>query len=216
MQRSMVTELGGYDEALTSWEDLLLQLKIGARAPIACVPEYLVGYRVRPGSLSANATSMLRSWQEVRRKIRKEFPDVPAFVDSWAHGKRCAGFAESFAWRGDHAMCARLLAEAARTDWTWTATFLASRSARRLRRGFAPARRQKAQPMFSDCDPRERVSPDESERTTAWLSSLETERIAKLSEIDATLAGAPSEATRPPSEAGQGSSHREPARSSPL
>lgn len=209
MLRSTVQQIGGYDEELVSWEDLFLQLRITARAEIAYVPEYLVGYRVRPGSLSADPANMIRSWRKARRKIQREFPELPSFVDSWSHGRRCAGFAESFAWRGHYAMCARLLAEAARMDWRWTAAFLAFRSKRRLKRAFVRDSRHASSPPFSACDPQERVTADDPNDVYGPLDTLEAQRIAKLGEIDAELARARTEAKRPPSAAAQESFLRE-------
>ena len=205
MRRSAVAEIGGYDEALRSWEDLLLQLKISARADIACVPEYLVGYRVRCDSLSADPANMLRSWRQVRRQILGEFRDVPSFVHRWAHGRRCAGFAESFAWRNEYLMCARLLAEALRTDPAWTAAFLASRSARKLKRQFTGAPTFSTGPLFSDCDPLKPVW--EAGETRSRLKELEAYRLGRLTKIDEHLA---SSANRPRSEAGPESCRREP------
>ena len=205
MRRSAVAEIGGYDEALRSWEDLLLQLKISARADIACVPEYLVGYRVRCDSLSADPANMLRSWRQVRREILDEFRDVPSFVHRWAHGRRCAGFAETFAWRNEYLICARLLAEALRTDPAWTAAFLASRSARKLKRQFTGAPTFSTGPLFSDCDPLKPVW--EAGETRSRLKELEAYRLGRLTKIDEHLA---SSANRPRSEAGPESCRREP------
>jgi hypothetical protein len=212
MLRSAALECGGYDEDLVSWEDLLLQLEITARAPIAFVPEYLVGYRIRPVSLSANVPAMLDSWRIVREKIRRRFPGVPAMVDRWAHARRCAEFAEAFAWRGDYPMCLRLLAEAATLDWRWTSQLLRYRLIRRLGRGFSDRPGDPRLPHFRDCDPTERIAGAPVDQPSP-LSVLERERIARIAQIDQELAVTPARLTmRPLPEAAEGSSPPAPVR----
>lgn len=137
MKRSAVLEAGGCDEALRSWEDLLLQLEISARHSIGNVPDFLVGYRVRPNSLSADRAAMLAGWQAVRRRLRERFPQVPRKVHAWAYARRCLELAESFAWKGSYARCAALLLQALHHDPQRTTLFLAWRGKRRLMRRLA-------------------------------------------------------------------------------
>jgi glycosyltransferase involved in cell wall biosynthesis len=64
--RKIALELGGYATALRALgaegcEDYLLQLRIMARQPIACVPEALVGYRAHEGNMSADRLRMGKS-----------------------------------------------------------------------------------------------------------------------------------------------------------
>jgi glycosyltransferase involved in cell wall biosynthesis len=182
MRRDVVQDRGGYDETLSSWEDLLLQLQISGDHPIAYVPEYLVGYRVRPGSLSARPDNMLRSWRKARERIDRLFPQVPKFVLDWAHGRRCAELAEGFAWKGEYGRTVRLLAEAARFDPQRTTQWLAFRSWR-----FATRRMSKRQVLpaarpFLDCDPRKEILPGEMP-----LRSLEERRIETLTKLDEEL-----------------------------
>ena len=183
MRRDVVRELGGYDETLSSWEDLLLQLRISASHAIDHVPEYLVGYRVRPGSLSAMPDNMLASWRKARERIDRLFPQVPRFARKWAHGRRCADLAESFAWKGDYGQTLKLLAEAARFDPKWTAQWLAFRSwrftARRISRQEAVASGRR----FLDCDPHNEELP-----SAMPLLALEEHRIATLTKLDRELA----------------------------
>jgi len=183
IRTAAIREFGGYDEALASWEDLLLQLRVSAKYPIDHVPEYLVGYRVRPGSLSATPHNMLASWRVARERIEKLFPQVPAFVLRWAHGRRCAELAEGFAWLGDYPACARLLAEALRHDPHWTTRWLAHRSWRYFARRLSPPKASGPAPVFRDCAPSEQVRPSEQ-----VLTSLEEERIATLTALDESLA----------------------------
>jgi glycosyltransferase involved in cell wall biosynthesis len=157
MRRDAVVEAGGYDETLSSWEDLLLQLQMSARHPIARVSGYLVGYRVRPGSLSARPDNMLSSWRLVRERIKTLFPQVPAFVLDWADGRRCAELAESFAWAGSWRTSASLLLEAVRNDPARTWRFLAYRTARHVRNRFSRTKTATTKHRFSGCDPGQSV-----------------------------------------------------------
>ena len=182
MRRDIVRELGGYDETLSSWEDLLLQLRISAYHPVDHVPEYLVGYRVRPGSLSARPDNMLASWRKARERIAQLFPHVPKFVRDWAHGKRCAELAEGFAWKGEYRHTAKLLAEALLYDPRWTSRWLASRSCRFVSR--RASKGAAAPPRFLDCDPTKEAMPSER-----LLAKLEESRVAALTKLDEELSG---------------------------
>jgi glycosyltransferase involved in cell wall biosynthesis len=53
-------------------EDWLLQLQIAARHPIACTRAFLLGYRQRPGSTSADAARMTRAHIRMYEIILKE------------------------------------------------------------------------------------------------------------------------------------------------
>lgn len=190
MKRSAVAEAGGCDESLRSWEDLLLQLTICSRHPIGFVPAYLVAYRLRPDSLTADIPQMLDGWRVVRRRIEAQFPQVPRRVHGWAHGKRCAMFAESFAWRRQYRTCASLLAEAMRYDPVRTSYFLKYRIARRLARHDNPSAIHKPIINFADCD------PDQPQRLEAYeprleggdLGKLEAKRTAELAKLDTIIA----------------------------
>ncbi len=183
IRRQAIQDVGGYDETLSSWEDLLLQLRISEKHSIDHVPEFLIGYRVRPGSLSATPRNMLASWRTAREKIETYFPHVPRFVRDWANGRRCAELAESFAWSGDYGTSGRLLVEAMRSDPRWTARWLVHRTVRTIKRRIYRAERDVAGPKFLECDPTEDVRPFEQ-----VLRGLQSERIARLTALDEELA----------------------------
>lgn len=66
VEREVALAVGGYDERLRAagaegCEDYLIQLRIAAAYPIACVPRFHVGYRSRPDAMSADAERMCRS-----------------------------------------------------------------------------------------------------------------------------------------------------------
>lgn len=189
MRRSAIEEAGGYDETLISWEDLLLFLAITARHEIAFVPEYLVGYRVRPGSLSANRQGILVSWSQARRRIKQRFRQVPPFVRRWAHGRRMVELAEGFAWGGSYLTCARLLLEGFVHDPTRTSVFLGYRLHRLLGRRRDQSDEIEA-PTFLECDPREqyKVTAFDLQLEGKRLHRFETARRRTLDRLDAQIA----------------------------
>lgn len=66
------TELSRPDEG--GCEDWLLQLQIAERFEIACTPAFLVGYRVRSGSMSSDQERMRRAHVHMYEILRREFP----------------------------------------------------------------------------------------------------------------------------------------------
>jgi glycosyltransferase involved in cell wall biosynthesis len=180
MKRSAMIEAGRCDPAFPAWEDLVMQLQISSRHPIAFVPEYLAGYRVREGSMSAATPAMLAAWRPLRQMLRRQFPDIPGKVLRWAHGARCTLFAEQQAWRGNYGRSAALLAEGIATDPVWTSIFLAHRLARRLIGGSRS--KAFAGPPFLDCAPAERLRP--AFAPAGALGRLKAERDRELETID--------------------------------
>lgn len=190
MKRSAVKEACGCDEAFRSWEDLLLQLKISARHPIAFVPQYLVGYRISPGSLSQHVDDMLNTWLQLRERIKQLFPQIPNYVHDWAHGTRCVHFAESFAWRGRYLKCAKLLFSALRHDPRWTLRFLSYRIMRHLKLRLSQSVEAKQGLPFLDSSPEEQqhLQTSDSPAEGRALLRLHQERVRILAELDRKLA----------------------------
>jgi glycosyltransferase involved in cell wall biosynthesis len=189
MKRSSVEKIGALDETFKTYEDLLLQLALGAAHPVGFVPEYLVGYRVRTGSLSDDIDNMLRSWRAVRNRLKSEFPRVPQPVYAWAHGSRCAMFAEGYAWRGRYSRAATLLAEALWYDPIWTLEFLRYRLARRAIRGFSKPEPLLKKLHFLDYDPARPVIVGPIEQTpNGRFARFKESRSQILAELDNTLA----------------------------
>jgi len=82
VRKDVLEEVGGFDTRLREagaegCEDLLLQLRIAARYRFGEVPEYLVGYRRRPESMSSNAEQMIRSGALAMRIALSECVDIP-------------------------------------------------------------------------------------------------------------------------------------------
>ena len=191
IKRTAVEEAGGCDESLRNWEDLLLQLAVSARHPVGFVPSYLVGYRIRPQSLSKDIDTMLEGWRAVRSKLISEFHSVPDFVHAWAHGGRCAMFAEGYAWRGRYFRSTALLLEALRHDPAWTFEFLRFRLARRANKPHSRAEQTDPFPYFCDCNPAQRITVDwfQGHPAERRFAEFENERLRVLAEVDERLAG---------------------------
>ncbi|MGY8681570.1 glycosyltransferase family A protein [Bradyrhizobium sp. UFLA05-153] len=89
IRREALVAAGGFDESLRSrggqgCEDWKLYLLIAERYKIAMVPEYLVGYRVSPGSMSDDFEQMMRS----RRLVEAEFISAhPELARQFARGQ---------------------------------------------------------------------------------------------------------------------------------
>lgn len=82
IRRSALEAVGGYDTSLhrrgaQGSEDYLAQLKLASLFKVGVVPEYLVGYRVTPRSMSSRGQSMLRSRMLVYQILKKWNPSVP-------------------------------------------------------------------------------------------------------------------------------------------
>jgi glycosyltransferase involved in cell wall biosynthesis len=81
VRRDVLTAIGVFDETLRSrggqgCEDWKLYLQIAERYDIAMVPEYLVGYRVSPGSMSDDFEQMMRSRRLVAAEFRSTHPEL--------------------------------------------------------------------------------------------------------------------------------------------
>jgi hypothetical protein len=150
LRRSVLDGLGGYDEHLGVWEDLLLHLQVAAVGAFAIIPEFLAGYRLRRGSSSARLEQSLANWRLARKKIETQFPQIPAFVHRWSHARRLLELAEGFAIAARYATSAKLLAECLASDPVRTSAFLAYRLHRRLGGIRRPLHRRG--PLFGEAD----------------------------------------------------------------
>jgi hypothetical protein len=80
-RKQFVDEVGGYNSTLEDAKPLLgedweLMLRVAARHAIVAVPEILMGYRHRPGSMSTACDTMWRHHQIVMRQLRKSHPEL--------------------------------------------------------------------------------------------------------------------------------------------
>lgn len=83
-RRSALDAVGGFSTELRRADDYLMQLAVCWRMPIACVPEYLVGYRDVPRSLSkATSKAMTETEDTLARIIRRDMPDMDWTARRW-------------------------------------------------------------------------------------------------------------------------------------
>ncbi len=81
IRKHVLNELGGYSSVLLEagaqgCEDLLLQLRTALHYKFGTVPEYLVGYRMSPGNMSADEERMIRSSLLALTMALAECPDL--------------------------------------------------------------------------------------------------------------------------------------------
>lgn len=186
IRRDAMLAIGGYDERLDRCEDFFLQLRIASRHPVAVVPEYLLGYRSVPGSLSSDREATLRNWTLLRALLRQSCPGVTHRLDRWMYARQFYQAAEARlvakAWRPGFG----LMVKAALRDplWTFGAAWL--RLSLRLNRRPVPA----PGPAFLAMDPREAygIAPETGRAAAIWLRWLDARRLAKLARRDARYA----------------------------
>ena len=85
IRRAALEEIGGYETDLRrrdaqGCEDFLLQVLIARRWKVACVPEYLTGYRYGSGSMSTNWDRMALSHRVMLEHVARRHPETPPEV----------------------------------------------------------------------------------------------------------------------------------------
>jgi len=92
VKRDIALEVGGFETDYIRYnaggcEDLDFELKIVARYPIRCVPEYHVGYRVYEGNMSSDRLRMARSINMVMERHLARNPHLSPFCKTRALAK---------------------------------------------------------------------------------------------------------------------------------
>ena len=85
LRRSCLEEIGGYNTSLKQRqgqgsEDWDIYLRMAERYEFRVVPEFLVGYRRLPDSMSTDFSQMVRSRQLVWQDIHKKYPKLPDII----------------------------------------------------------------------------------------------------------------------------------------
>lgn len=113
MRRADIEAVGGYDTSLRArsaqgCEDFKLYLRLAERTRFALCPQFLVGYRFTPSSMSRDSAQMRRSWQLVVNEARARHPDLPPWLFRWSTGNfhRWLGFTALAAGRTSPGMAA--------------------------------------------------------------------------------------------------------------
>lgn len=170
LSREAVDDVGGYDESLRACEDIMMQLAIARRYPIAAVREHLLGYRKRAGSMSSDTKLVVRSWRSVNRTLVADGAHIQPRVLRWNEAFFEKILAEYCLASGDRHAAAAHMARAVRIDpirWSGYAAYRLTRSARHRILG-----RRKSAPLlnFLEVDPRTELSSDVDE--IRWFAAL--------------------------------------------
>ena len=81
IKREALLAAGGFDETLRTrggqgCEDWKLYLQVAERYNVCMVPEYLIGYRIAPGSMSEDFQQMMRSRRLVQIEFSSAYPNL--------------------------------------------------------------------------------------------------------------------------------------------
>ena len=185
--RRAVESVGGYDarmreDGMNNCKDLAIQRAIAADFPVACVPEFLVGYRVGRPSMSADPERMFCSWKHVAAAMPAAGPAI-----RWALAEQSLELAEHRASRGRPVAAAERLAAALLRDPRRTSFYLIYRLARRLAKFWLPPVVEPPR-HFADWQPAEPARGDPF-RLPAWeapLRRIDVRRERSLGAIDQT------------------------------
>ena len=112
-RRSCLEEIGGYNETLAAahaggCEDWEVALRVAAKYRVAMVPDVLLGYRRRSGSMSSASDTMWRSQQQVMAGMRELRPDLSPALFQASKNQFSMYLAGSSYWSGDR-----------RAAWKW-------------------------------------------------------------------------------------------------
>lgn len=192
--RSALLEAGGFDEGqraagLDGNEDWLMQLRIAGTRSIACVPEYLVGYRLTDGAMSADQLKMHQSWLHGAAALARGAPRGLTRVIGWTAARTWFALAVASLrarqpWRAAGFGMRALYGDPLRTFIQLGCS--ARRLAGRHLCGAPPAF---SRPPFLACDPAEEL-PDQSwpaPQRASWLVRFDHWRLARLGRRDARL-----------------------------
>lgn len=190
LSREAVLEAGGYDPSLRArdaqgCEDVMVQLQIARRHPLAVVREYLVGHRRHGDNMSADFDRMVRSWRLAYRQLALEEPGIPPRILKWVNAKCALDIAEQRLAGRSYGAALKPLAGAIAGDPVRSSAILAYRLARSVGRRVQPAR-QRQLPLFSKIDPAAAIAsdPHELKPLSRWLHRLNARRLDRLAQLD--------------------------------
>lgn len=191
LARRAVLDIGGYDPSLRACgsegcEDVMIQLQIARRHPVALVREHLVGYRKLAGSMSRDNDKIIRSWRLVYQRLAAEGPGFPRQLLRWSDGFFRMALAENRAIAGCYAEAVRHLLGALLLDpvrWIPFLLYRVARTAMRLVRGRRPVPER---PHWSQVDPTTTVvqDPDDLPALAGLVRRIDERRLRRLAARD--------------------------------
>jgi hypothetical protein len=192
LSRDAVMEIGGYDEGLRAaaaqgCEDVMIQLQIARRHPIAVVAEYLVGHRRHGENMSRDFDQMVRSWRLVYAHVTNADP-LPRPVVRWVDGKCALDIAERRAVEGKLLDSLPQLASAFALDPLRCGTTIAYRAIRSVKRRISRRPSIAQMPSFYEIEPDAELigDPFAIPFLTAWMDRLNASRLRRLAVSDTT------------------------------
>lgn len=206
VRRSVAAAIGGFDpsyaaKGIGGCEDLDFEIRLMEKHRVACVPEWLVGYRYYDGNMSSDSARMARSMLAVVENCFSRNPELHPFI-------RRHAIANAHIYTARNFLRAKCFRESARStvavllhDW---ATFVALLDSYRvtawgkIEKGLIRSRRRLSQngeaAHFLAVDPCSNLTPLKRDRRREILSR----RCAVLdAETELRLFGASSEETGP-------------------
>lgn len=201
--RATIEVVGGFDEALKSGEDTLMNLRIARYFPIAAVPEYLIGYRIRPERMWRSIDLVVESWRSVLQRVVAEGAEIPPHVLRWVEGQLHKVLAEERLGRRRYLVACKHMAIALGYDPVRWGSYVAYRLVRTVTR-LVRGRRSKPQPLpFAGVETAVLIESDPDEVTFMAkllrdLDARRLERLAKHERLDSPPAkrSAPAELIR--------------------
>lgn len=106
IRKACFEQVGGYDPALKQQlgqggEDWDMYLRIAECYDFEVVPEFLVGYRQLPDSMSTDSDQMARSRHLIWRKVRQKYPHMPDSIEKLSN----SSFYSHLAFKAYQKMC---------------------------------------------------------------------------------------------------------------
>lgn len=98
-RRDAALEVGGFNHVLGQGDDYGFQLDMTRLGTVALVPEFLVGYRDSPGSLTKGKVNMTTSERAILERAARLAPDLDRTILRWAKAR--AAFHVSLALRSE-------------------------------------------------------------------------------------------------------------------
>ena len=87
IRRAAFSDVGGFDEALSTSADWDLYYRVARRYPVGFVPEVLVRYRVHSGNMHRNVDAMTRDMLAAYAKVFSEQDPELRRLRRWAYGR---------------------------------------------------------------------------------------------------------------------------------
>lgn len=187
VRRKVAEEVGGFDPSYAAngiggCEDLDFEIRIAEKYRLACVPEWLVGYRFYEGNMSSDSARMARSMIAVIGNCFSRNPDLHPFIRRHALANAHIYAARNFLRAKHFRQSASSTLMVVINDWATFFTLLDSYRATawgKIERALIPSRRRlslggPAAP-FLDIDPRSELTPlKRNRRRDAFSRRCET------------------------------------------